>query len=78
MNKASINQTKPDDIRSPRQTPVIVELNNAETNRESSSKKKHRHRNGSSQHGQNSVQPSGENNIDQNTSNQQQIDLRER
>ena len=74
LNKASIHQEE--NNRSPRQTPVIVELNNAETaNRESTSKKKHRHRNGSSQ---NTAPPSEENPTDQSTSNQQQTDLRER
>ena len=74
MTKASIQPQE--NHRSPRQTPVIVELNNAEAvNRESTSKKKHRHRNGSSQ---NTAPPSEENPTDQSTSNQQQADLRER
>ncbi len=93
LNKTTLNnddnnrthqRSKHDEVGSPRQTPVIVELNSTtgETNRESSSKKKHRHRKGSPsgnvQQGQNHVQQSGENNPEQNTSNQQQADSHER
>jgi len=89
LNKATLNpddntrthqRSKNDDIKSPRQTPVIVELNSTtgEANRESTpKKKKHRHRNVSSQQGQNLGQQTGENNPDQNASNQQQTDSRE-
>ena len=75
LNKASINSEdnnrdnrrgKPDEPTSPRQTPVIVELNDGDT----ASKKKHRHRNGSSHQGETNANPDG--------SNQQQVDARDR
>ena len=88
LNKTSINpdenhrnhrRSKADDAGAPRQTPVIVELNSGETNRETSSKKKHRHPIDSSQPGPpNSVLAAAENLTDQNSLNQQQVDPRER
>jgi len=91
LNKTTLNndennhihhQTKHDETESPRQTPVIVELNNTngETNHELSTKKKHRHREGSHRHiqqGQNIVQQTEENNVDANIPNQQPIDSHE-
>lgn len=79
MNKASINsdentrgsrRSKPDEISSPRQTPVIVELNDGDT----ASKKKHRHRNGSSHQGETNVEQNGS----QQQQQQQQVDARDR
>jgi hypothetical protein len=88
LNQATLNhegttrthhRSKHEEVGSPRQTPVIVELNSttAENHRESSSKKKHRHRNRSSQQGQNLGQQTGETNPDQTASNQQHIDANE-
>jgi hypothetical protein len=83
LNKTTLNN---DDIGSPRQTPVIVELNNPidkTTQKSSLSKKKHRHKKGdhnnnNTQQEQNLVQQSEENNPDQNVSKQdQQIDSHE-
>jgi hypothetical protein len=79
LNNDEHNRTKHDETGSPRQTPVIVELNNTtnETNHELSTKKKHRHRQGNHRHtqqGQNIVQQSEENTADTNIPNQQEID----